>query len=261
MRFRGLRRDAAASIVAVSAMVPETFEIELASSSMLAPSVRRLVFGRTDGRPLAFQPGQWLNLVLPLPGGEIRRAYSIASPPNGTPQFELAVTEVTAGPGSNYLATLGPGAKLRAIGPQGFFTRAPLDPAPALMVATGTGVTPIYSMMQTAAAAGSATPICLLLGVRRIADLLYRPELEALAAACPTIRVHFTLSQGEPEWAGRRGYVQTHVPELWEGLRRLERGEPHIYVCGLERMVSAVRNLVRKEMGIPRERVHSERYD
>lgn len=242
-------------------MVPETFDIEVVSASLLAPSVRRFVFARTDGRPLVFDAGQWVNLVLPLAGGEIRRAYSIASPPRGTPQFEIAVTEVAGGPGSSYLSTLAPGAKLRAIGPQGFFTRPPFETAPALMVATGTGVTPLYSMVQTAAAAGSSTPISLLLGVRRRADLLYRAELEALAESHPSIRVHFTLSQGEQEWTGRRGYVQTHVAELWEELCRLERGAPHLYVCGLERMVSAVRKLVRKEMGIARERVHSERYD
>lgn len=242
-------------------MVPETFDIELVSSSLLAPAVRRLVFTRADGRELVFDAGQWLNLVLPLPSGEIRRAYSIASPPNGSPRFELAVTEVTGGPGSSYLASLVPGAKLRAIGPQGFFTRPPLDPAPALMVATGTGVTPIYSMMQTAVVAGSTTPIWLLLGVRHEADLLYRAELEALSATSPAVKVHFTLSQGAPEWTGRRGYVQSHVPELYDGLRRLEQGEPHIYVCGLERMVSAVRHLARKEMGLPRQHVHSERYD
>jgi CDP-4-dehydro-6-deoxyglucose reductase len=242
-------------------MVPETFEIEVLSAERLAPSVKRLVFARTDARPLVFEAGQWLNLVLPLPEGEIRRAYSIASPPNGTPAFEIAVTEVTGGPGSTYLATLAPGTKLRAIGPQGFFTRPALDASPALMVATGTGVTPIFSMMQSAVAAGATAPLWLLLGVRRTADLLYRAELESLAASNPAIRLHFTLSQGEPEWTGRRGYVQTHIPELWEALRKLERGEPHLYVCGLERMVSAVRQLVRKEMGIPRERVHSERYD
>jgi CDP-4-dehydro-6-deoxyglucose reductase, E3 len=242
-------------------MVPETFEIELQSNTVLAPSVRRLVFGRTDGRALAFDAGQWLNLVLPLATGEIRRAYSIASPPNGTPRFELAVTEVTGGPGSSYLAALAPGAKLRAIGPQGFFTRPPLDPAPALMVATGTGVTPLYSMMQTALRAGATTPVWLLLGVRHEADLLYRAELEALALPGSAVKVHFTLSQGAPDWSGRRGYVQSHVPELYDAMRRLDAGEPHIYVCGLERMVSAVRHLVRKEMGLPRERVHSERYD
>jgi CDP-4-dehydro-6-deoxyglucose reductase len=260
-RREGLPPGLKPTIVAPEVMVPETFEIEVVRSELLAPSVRRLVFTRTDGRPLVFKAGQWLNLVLPLPGGDIRRAYSIASAPNAGPRFELAVTEVTGGPGSTYLASLSCGAKLRAIGPQGFFTREPLDAAPGLLVATGTGVTPIFSMMQDATAAGSKTPLWLLLGVRRTADLLYRAELEALAAKNPAISLHFTLSQGEPEWTGRRGYVQSHIPELWEKLGSLGCGEPHLYVCGLERMVSAVRNLVRKEMGVPRERVHSERYD
>jgi ferredoxin-NADP reductase len=199
--------------------------------------------------------------VLPLPDEEIRRAYSIASAPSGTPRFELAVTEVTGGPGSGYLCGLGPGARLHAVGPQGFFTRSAHDPNPALFVATGTGVTPIRSMINAALAAGSTAPMWLLLGVRHPEDLLYRAELEALASSHPNVRLFFTLSQGGPEWSRRRGYVQTHIPELWAELTSSSRGEPHLYVCGLERMITAVRQLVRKEMGVPRERVHSERYD
>jgi len=261
MRERGwdLCRDAHVSKIV--AMVPETFEIEILSTTALTPGVRGFVFGRVDGRPLVFEPGQWLNFVLPTAAGEIRRAYSIASAPNGTAKFEIAVTEVAGGPGSGYLCGLGPGARLRAIGPQGFFTRSPLDSAPALLVATGTGMTPLYSMMSAAVAAGSSTPMWLLLGVRRTSDLLYRAELEALERSSPSVLVFFTLSQGEPEWRGRRGYVQTHIPELWAELGQTGGSEPHLYVCGLEKMITAVRQLVRKEMGVPRERVHSERYD
>lgn len=241
--------------------VPETFETHVESIYDLAPSVRGLVLARADGEPLAFEPGQWVNLVLPLPGGEIRRAYSIASPPYGTPRFELAVTRVTNGPGSGYLCDLPPGSTLRAIGPQGFFTRLPEEPSPALFVATGTGVTPLRSMMRAAIGAGSKVPLWLLFGVRREEDLLYRDELEALASEHPNVAVHFTLSQPADGWTGRRGYVQTHVPELLEQLAALGQGDPHVYVCGLEKMVKSVRNLTRKELGLPRERVHSERYD
>ncbi len=242
-------------------MTPETFDIAIVSTDVLAPSVKSFVFERVDGRPLAFDPGQWLNLVLPLEGGDIRRAYSIASAPNGTPRFELAVTEVTGGPGSGYLCGLGPGARLRAIGPQGFFTRSPTDEHPSLFVATGTGVTPLRSMMHAAIAAASQVPLWLLLGVRHTDDILYRSDFEALAHANPNVRVEFTLSQGEPAWSGRRGYVQTHIPELWSELSVQKRGEPNLYVCGLERMITAVRQLVRKDMGVPRQQVHSERYD
>src|SRR5205823_994253 len=132
---------------------------------------------------------------------------------------------------------------------------------PALFVATGTGVTPMRSMMKAALAAGSNVPMWLLLGVRRAEDLLYRGELEALASSQTNVRLFFTLSQGGPEWTGLRGYVQTHIPELWADLSASSQAEPHLYVCGLERMITAVRQLVRKEMGVARTRVHSERYD
>ncbi len=242
-------------------MAVETFDIEIRSTTVLAPSVRSFVFARLDGRELVYQPGQWVNLLLPASTGEIRRAYSIASAPDGTANFEVAVTEVSGGPGSGYLCGLEPGARLRAIGPQGFFTRDPGERAPALFVATGTGVTPLRSMLQAAVRAGLVSPIWLLLGVRRTNDLLYRDELERLASSHDNFRVFFTLSQGETEWRGRRGYVQTHIAELWAELMLLDKGEPHLYVCGLERMITAVRKLMKHDMGIPRERVHSERYD
>jgi hypothetical protein len=59
----------------------------------------------------------------------------------------------------------------------------------------------------------------------------------------------------------RRGYVQAHVRELWDKLAASSGATPHAYVCGLQRMVGSVRDLLRKEMGLAREQVHSERYD
>jgi NAD(P)H-flavin reductase len=98
-----------------------------------------------------------------------------------------------------------------------------------------------------------------LLGVRHEADILYRDELEALARANPSFRLEVTLSQPGDAWSGRRGYVQAHVRELWSELEA--HGKPHAYVCGLKRMIDAARALLRTEMGLPREQVHSERYD
>ncbi len=239
--------------------IPETFDVRLVRGRPLSPSVRELVFERVDEMPLAFEAGQWVSLVLPLAGGEVRRAYSIASAPDGS-GFELAVTHVENGPGSTYLHRLAPGSILTAVGPQGFFTR-PLDDAhPSLFVATGTGVAPFRSMIHAALRSRSPLPLWLLFGVRHEEDILYRGELEELARGEPRVRLVVTLSQPGPSWQGKRGYVQAHVKELWSELAA-EGGTPHAYVCGLQRMVGAVRDILRKELGLERKQVHSERYD
>ena len=228
---------------------------------MLSPNVRELCFERADGAPFAFEAGQWVSLVLPLPEGEARRAYSIASPPDGTPRLAIAVTRVTGGAGSTFLHELREGATIRAIGPQGFFTRKIAGPQPSLFVGTGTGVTPLRSIVLDALGRGDRSPMFLLVGVRHEEDRLYEDELEALARAHPTFRYAYTLSQPRGPWDGRRGYVQGHVTELWRELEATGLGPPHAYACGLERMVGAVRELLRKQLGVPRQQVHSERYD
>ena len=219
--------------------LPPRFDARVASARALTPGVRELTFERADGRPMKFEPGQWVNVVLPVAvsdASDIKRSYSIASPPDGTPRFAIAVTRVQGGPGSTWLHAVEPGAALEFIGPQGFFTRPVSTGTPALMVATGTGVTPMRSML-----------------------------LSALAAEHPHVRFEATLSQPGDSWAARRGYVQTHVRGLWDELTALGKGTPdaapHVYVCGLERMVGSVRELLRKGMGLPRQQVHSERYD
>lgn len=241
---------------------PETFEVRLVSATMIAPMVRQLVLERVDGQPIDHDPGQWVNLVLPLPEGERRRAYSIASAPDGSSRFEIAVTRVPCGTGSIYLHDLPEGSVLSAIGPHGLFTRASEDPSPSLFVGTGTGVTPLRAMMQAALTKGSSAPLWLLFGARFEEDILYRAEMEAFVRAHPHVRYEITLSRPGEGWEGKSGYVQAHVPAL---LRELEAAgapvAPHVYVCGLERMVKAVRELCRHELGVDRKHVHSERYD
>jgi ferredoxin-NADP reductase len=238
----------------------EPFQARVIAARSLTPGVRELVFERADGRAFHYEAGQWVNLVLPLPPGELKRAYSIASAPLGSPRFEVAVTRVAGGPGSEYLHTVEVGTTLHAIGPHGLFTRDPADPAPALFVATGTGVTPLRAMLQAALRAGSEAPMWILFGARFEEDILYRGEFEALARS--RIRYDVTLSRGGESWAGRRGYVQAHVPELHAALTAESPGAaPHVYICGLDRMVKTVRELCRHELGVDRKHVHIERYD
>lgn len=243
-------------------MIPaSTFDVRLARARKIAPAVRHFEFERSDGKLFDFSPGQWINLVLPLPSGEIKRAYSIASPPNRTPSFELAVTLVEGGAGSEHLHGIAEGTTLRAIGPHGFFTRAADDPTPSLLIATGTGLAPFRSMVLAATNAGVTAPLWILFGARHEADILYREELEELAKTCPNVRYEVTLSKPPAKWKGRSGHVQRHVPELLGGLIAESRAPPHVYICGLDRMVSSVKDLCRNDLCVERKRVHVEAYD
>jgi ferredoxin-NADP reductase len=233
---------------------------------MLSPQVRELVFERAE--PLAFDAGQWVSFVLPLRDAEsqeLRRSYSIASAPNGTGRFEVAVTRVDGGPGSTYLHSTPIGTELSVVGPQGFFTRPPAKTGPSLFIGTGTGITPLRSMLFDAVAKGDTRPLWMIFGVRTEADILYKDELDELAAKYTHVHVFYTLSRPSSAWTGKTGYVQTHVEKLWREIEARSNdaghGAPHAYICGLHRMVGTVRDLLRKDLGAAREQVHSERYD
>jgi CDP-4-dehydro-6-deoxyglucose reductase, E3 len=255
--FDGLPAHAARSIRR-SMPAPESFAVRLVRARALSPSVRELGFERVDGVPVLFAPGQWVNLFAELPQGTTKRSYSIASAPRGDAGFELAVTRVEGGAMSEWLHGLELGRELRAVGPQGLFTRDPASDRPALFVGTGTGLAPLRSMYLAALELGAAPRFVVLLGVRHEDDILYREELERLERAHPGFRAVVTLSKPPSTWAGLSGWVQQHVASSWQLL-----GEPEAeaYVCGLDRMVKSVRGLLRESVGLDRKRIHHERFD
>jgi CDP-4-dehydro-6-deoxyglucose reductase, E3 len=263
--------------------------IVLVRSELIAPAVKELTFERSDGLPLTFAPGQWVNLLIPTAVGEIKRAYSIASEPNETARFQLAVTLVDSGPGSSHLHAIQPGDTLAMLGPHGLFQRR--SQRPTIFVGTGTGVTPLRSMYRAALRERASEPLWLLLGVRYAEDQLYREECAQLMATHPNFRAIYTLSKPTPGWTGHHGYVQTHLRELYCEMACTPLGAsaspssrsaivaaghagdftpvpeefadalPAVYICGLSKMVSTVRDVLRKGLGLPRGAVHSERYD
>lgn len=221
----------------------------------LSPSVVGLQLA-LEGEPFTFRAGQWLHLHVPTPTGLEKRAYSIASPPARWP-IEVAITHVPQGAVSPLLCALTPGSELACDGPHGFFTRdGEAAVAPSLFVGTGTGLCPLRSMLGELLEDPAHPPLTLLFGVRTQADILWRAELEAWAARDPRFRFEVTLSRPDAAWTGRVGYVQNHVAELAQAL-----GAPHVFICGLSPMVSAVRALCKSTLGYDRKRIHGERYD
>jgi len=230
----------------------------IVATRALSPSVRSLLLEVEHDalRPFSFVAGQWVNVYVPVRDTLEKRAYSIASGPASS-QVELAVTHVPEGVVSPVLHDLEVGAEIGLDGPHGFFTRAGLAAdVPLLFVGTGTGVCPLRSMLAELLADPAHPPVTLLFGARTERDILWREELEGWAARDPRFQLAVTLSRPDANWQGRRGYVQAHVAALARAL-----GEPHVFICGLNRMVGEVRALCKSELGYDRKRIHSERYD
>ena len=231
--------------------------VELVGVRDLSPWVRSFSWRCADRDALEYIAGQWVNFYVPVAGEPLRRAYSIASAPDPARRdhFDIAVTRVRGGPASSALHALEPGARLDVDGAHGFFTRESAATEPALFVATGTGVCPIHAMIEDALRAPTGPPLTLLFGCREEADVLYRDDFDRWAAADSRFSWHVTLSRPSASWTGRRGYVQDHLADC------VAPPQPHVYVCGLQRMIREVRRALKQDLGFDRRMIHSERYD
>ncbi len=236
----------------------QTLQASLARSSALSEFTKHLEFVVKGIPHFGFVPGQWLSLKTSKPDGEeITRAYSIASPPLEDARFAFCLNRVQDGFMSNYLCDMNEGDEITFQGPFGaFILRPPLRDT--LFIATGTGIAPFRSMLHWLLADPSrhhGHQFWLLFGVRYEQDIYYREEFERLAAQHSNFEFLPTLSRGGPEWKGLRGYVQDHVPRIV-----VDRTDMHAYICGLDKMVSTNRALL-KQLGWDRKQILYEKYD
>ena len=237
----------------------QTHSATLVRSLALSDFTRHLEF-EVGGVPhFGFVPGQWLSIKATTPDGEeITRAYSIASPPeNG--HVALCLNRVHEGFMSNHLCNMSEGEEIAFQGPFGNFILHP-PMRDTIFVATGTGIAPFRSMLHWLLAdpeRHEGKELWLLFGARTEHDLYYAEEFNRLSAAHKNFHFVPTLSRATPEWCGLRGYVQEHVKEI-VGDRKSE--DMHAYICGLDKMVKANRELL-KSMGWDRTSIRYERYD
>jgi ferredoxin-NADP reductase len=127
-----------------------------------------------------------------------------------------------------------------------------------LFIATGTGIAPFRSMLHWLLADSTRhhdRQLWLLFGNRTELDIYYHDEFLKLAAEHPNFHYLPTLSRGGPEWKGLRGYVQEHVTDIVQG-----RTDIHAYICGLNDMIKANRELL-KTLGCNRRAIFYEKYD
>src|SRR5215475_12436179 len=152
--------------------------------------VKSFVFAAPEGRVFRFDPGQFVTLQLDIDGQRVSRCYTISSPPTRPHLIAITVKRVAGGPVSNYLHdNMTPGTRITVQAPLGTFTIAGRQSTKYLFLSAGSGITPLMSMTRTLYDLGSDADILFIHNARTPRDIVFRRELDAMAAVMPNIRV------------------------------------------------------------------------
>jgi len=211
--------------------------------------------------PFAFAPGQYATLGLAGPADKlILRPMSISSSADDLTAYEFFIRHVPHGAFTPLLWQRHVGDPLHIRGPKGRFLLQD-DGRTCLFVASGTGLAPFMSMLDTLRDRGQTRDIVLLHGVSYDHDLAWRDELEQLAASGEfPLRYVATVSrpQGSPNWTGLTGRVETIVGSQLDTLG-LTPENTTMYLCGNPEMISAV-EAIALQRGFPAEQIRKELY-
>jgi ferredoxin-NADP reductase len=184
--------------------------------------------------------GQHVDVRLTAPDGyQAQRSYSIASAPEDE-RLVLTVERLEDGEVSPYLTeVLMAGDKLEIRGPiGGYFTWEVKDGGLLLLVGGGSGVVPLMAMIRHRAIVGSEVPTRLLYSSRSYEEIIYRKELENLAARDSSLEVIHTLTRSRPEsWSG---YDRRIDAEMLAKVGWHPDESPLAFVCGPTPLVEAV---------------------
>ncbi len=217
------------------------------------PDVKTFYFVADPPVLFRYKPGQFVNLEVVIDNKPVIRSYSISSSP--TRPYYLALTikrvpgpanqpDIPPGLVSNWLHDhLQVGDRVKFLGgPVGHFTCLPDLPAKLLLISAGSGITPMMSMTRWAQDTLANCDIVFLHSARTVDDIIFRQELEAIAAQMPNFRLVVTLTQppASRPWMGFSGRISEAllnmvVPDL------IQRA---VYVCGPEGFMSATRALL-----------------
>lgn len=221
------------------------------------PDSVAISFDLPDGAAEAFAwvPGQYLTLRAVVNGEDIRRSYSIASLP-GKP-LTVGVKHVEGGAFSSFAQALKPGVQVQVMPPEGRFTCK--DETRVVLIAAGSGVTPMVSMAADALARGAE--VTLIYGNRNTSSIMFREALEGLKDRyVDRFTLIHILSREPQDVALLNGRITGEkVAALGRAGAVDLTGADGVFICGPGDMIDDVAATLDGE-GIPKDRIHFERF-
>lgn len=216
-----------------------------------AQGVHSLYF---KGRPLAYQPGQFMYLRL-LRNGKLSSAhpFTISSSPTWD---QVAVTPKELGDFTATIADTKPGDKALIDAPYGTFSFLHYNCQKLMFIAGGIGITPYMSMLRYMYDEKIQIPTVLLWGNKSEDELCFRDELAKMEQEMEHLHTVFIMSR-QKDWEGEKGRVDREMIEKYTA------GNADAYdffVCGPPPMSKATIAALH-EMGVARQKIHHELFE
>ena len=206
-----------------------------------------------------FSAGQHLTIKVNTKGETLYRTFSISSIPNIDNFLTLTIKKIKGGKVTNYLAeNLKVGDTLEVTAPSGqFYLNAePANQKHYVMIAGGSGITPIYSMIGTILKFEPKSKITLLYANRTSNSIIFKEQFEKWAKEFSTqIEVKHFLSEEENPKNATKGYI-TRI-SIEEILNKYGKNEVDFYLCGPEIMTNKLMEDL-LYLGISKEKIHRE---
>lgn len=204
--------------------------------------------------------GQHYDIRLTAEDGyQAQRSYSIASEPEREGEVEITVERIGDGEVSTYLHDVAiVGDRIEVRGPiGGYFVWEASMQEPLLLIAGGSGVVPLMSMLRHRAAAGATNPANLLYSSRSFEDIIYYNEMEILRSANNGLQIFHTLTRSHPpDW---KGYARRIDMDMLREVARPLGRSVQVFICGPTLLVEAAANgLV--NVGVRSEQIRTERF-
>jgi ferredoxin-NADP reductase len=217
---------------------------------------KTLRFQILDERGFCAKPGQFLTFQWTIDGQRVRRSYTVSSSPVHENYVEITPKRMENGCVSVFLNEWAkPGLTVEASGPYGRFYFDEALHKSIVLIAAGSGITPMISMLCYIDDLELATPVTLLYCVRTGADIIFENELSRLSRSLPNFKYELCLSRPDPTWKGRSGrlteeFVSQSVTDL---------DSPTFFLCGPNGFMDNARHLI-LALGVTEDRILQESF-
>ncbi len=193
--------------------------------------------------PMKFWAGQYADITVTTKTGEtITRSFSMANTPEQTQKFQFIIKKYPEGRFSGELdgGGIDVGAGVTVRGPFGSCFRREDREGALILVAAGSGMSPIWSILRDHIASGEDRPVHFFYGARTQSDLFYLDRIRALTEAHGNITFTPVLSHANDDatWSGARGFVHEVVKTRLADLGIDGQGD--VYACGPPPMIDAL---------------------